>query len=149
MDLHKTYETLDQDRCIEIIAAYGVGPRDIRLLQTYWVHLTIVNKDGGYPPLLPFKGYRGVIRGESLPPMIFNVLVESAISHWVMVVAAMEAGTEGLGDLVKDLAAYFYVDDGLIVLTQLERTKRDFDVLTDLFKWVGLWTNTRKTLRME
>ena len=36
LDLQKAYDTMDWDRCLEIIAAYGVGPRALRLLQTYW-----------------------------------------------------------------------------------------------------------------
>ena len=39
--LQKNYDTLYKDRCIEILAAYGVEPRVIRLLQTYWVRITI------------------------------------------------------------------------------------------------------------
>ena len=36
LDLQKADADLDQDRCREIIAAYGVGPRVVWLLQTWW-----------------------------------------------------------------------------------------------------------------
>ena len=36
LDIHKAYEALDIKRCLDILAAYGVGPRAIRLLQWYW-----------------------------------------------------------------------------------------------------------------
>ena len=49
-----------------------------------------------------------------MPPNIFNVVVESVIHHWLMVVAEIEKGTEGLGISIWDLATYFYANDGLI-----------------------------------
>ena len=36
LDLQKAYVTMDWDRFLEIIAAYGVGPKALQLLQTYW-----------------------------------------------------------------------------------------------------------------
>ena len=36
LDLQKAYVTMDWDRFLESVAAYGVGPRAIQLLQTYW-----------------------------------------------------------------------------------------------------------------
>ena len=33
--LHKVFATLDRDRCLDIIAVYGVGPRALCLLWTY------------------------------------------------------------------------------------------------------------------
>ena len=35
LDLQKAYAALDQDSCLEIIEAYGVGPRALWLLWTY------------------------------------------------------------------------------------------------------------------
>ena len=34
-NLQKAYNSLDRDRCLEILGAYGVGPSSIGLLQTY------------------------------------------------------------------------------------------------------------------
>ena len=42
-------------------------------------------KDGGYFGR-PFKGYRDVMQGKTLPPTIFNVIVDAVIRHWVTVV---------------------------------------------------------------
>ena len=36
LDLEKAYDALDQERFPELIAAYRVGPRMLRLLHTYW-----------------------------------------------------------------------------------------------------------------
>ena len=35
LDLPKAYDALDRDQCIDILAGYEVGPRTIRILQTY------------------------------------------------------------------------------------------------------------------
>ena len=56
---------------------------------------------------------------------------------------------EGIGVSIQDLAAYFYANDGLFVLTQLEMLQREFEILKDLSDWVSLLKNTRKTVIME
>ena len=62
--------------------------------------------------------------------MVFNVLVDTVIGHWVTVVALTEAGAEGLGVSIHYLAAYFYTDDRLFVSTRSERLQREFGILT-------------------
>ena len=76
--------------------------------------------------------------------MIFNVVVYSVILHWVTVVAAIKVDAELLDVLVKDFAEYFYAGDGIIVYSQLDRLKKAFGVLTNLFGRFGLWVNKRK-----
>ena len=43
-----------------------------------------------------------------------NVVVDAVICHRVTVVTPIEAVTGGLGLTIIDLAAYFYVEDGLV-----------------------------------
>ena len=50
---------------LELLAAYGVGPRTLRLLQTYWDVLTMVAKSDGYFGHA-LKGYQGVTQGNPL-----------------------------------------------------------------------------------
>ena len=94
----------------------------------------------------PFKGYRRVTQVHPLPPTLFNVVVDAIIRHWVTVVAATEADTEGIGLSIQDLAVYFYANDGIVASIQHDKLQLEFDVLTGLFKRVGLRTNTRKTV---
>ena len=54
LEIHNAYDDLDWDRCLEILVVYGVCPRKIRLLWTYWYRLTVVDRAGGYFGL-PFK----------------------------------------------------------------------------------------------
>ena len=44
LDLRKAYDTLDCERELEIITAYRVGLRTVRILWTYWYRLTMVAK---------------------------------------------------------------------------------------------------------
>ena len=57
LDYQKAYAALDWDRCMEIFALYGVGPRTLRILWTYW----------------------GCLTGRPLFPMIFKVVVDTVI----------------------------------------------------------------------
>ena len=65
----------------------------------------MVAKTGGYfnPP---FNGYRGVTQGDPLSPMIFNVVVGAVTRNWVKVVAQTEAGSEGLEEMIQELADF-------------------------------------------
>ena len=81
-----------------------------------------------------------------MSPTIFNVVIDSVIRYWVAVVAPTKDGTEGLGLLIQDLVVYFYVNNGIIALTQLESLQRAFDVLASPFERVRLCTNARKMI---
>ena len=48
LELHKSYDDLKCYTCLDIIAGYGVGPRTIQLLWTYWDQLTMMSRAGGY-----------------------------------------------------------------------------------------------------
>ena len=63
--------------------------------------------------------------------------------------AEIEEGTERLGILIWDLAAYFYADNGLIASTQTERLQREFSILTCLFDRVDIRTHTWKAASMD
>ena len=104
MDIQKAYDALDQESVIDLLTAYGVGPRTVRPLQMYCSCLTMVAKVSRYSGR-PFKGYQGVTQGDPLPPMIFNGVLDAVIRHWVTLVTPTEEGTGGLGLNIIDLAA--------------------------------------------
>ena len=47
LDLRKAYDALDRDHCLGILAGYGVGPRTLRILRTYWAWIHMEAKVGG------------------------------------------------------------------------------------------------------
>ena len=44
LDIKKAHENLDRDWCLNILTGYGVVPRAIRILQTYWGWITMIEK---------------------------------------------------------------------------------------------------------
>ena len=76
--------------------------------------------------------------------MLFNMVVDSIIQHWVTVVAEKKSGTEVLGLLIQDLTEHFYANNSLVVSTQPNMLQQAFGVLVGLFYRVGLRPNTRK-----
>ena len=47
LDLQKAYDALDRDRCLDVLAGCGVGPRTPWLLWTYWIWLWVIAKADG------------------------------------------------------------------------------------------------------
>ena len=147
LDLHKAYDALDRDRCLNILVAYGVELLALRLL-------TMVSWAKGYFGT-PFKGYRGVTQGDPLSPTIYNLVVYAVLRHWVAMVERAEEAVElGADDMevfrrdVQQLAACFYADDGLFASTQAACLQRDFDALEELLNPMRIHTNVAKTAIM-
>ena len=44
--LRKAYDALDREICLDILAGYGLGPRTIRILRTYWSRVHMASKVG-------------------------------------------------------------------------------------------------------
>ena len=59
--------------------------------------------DGGHFEMV-VKGHRGANQGAPIYPMIFYVVVDAVIRHWISVVADKEAVLEGFGRAVQHLA---------------------------------------------
>ena len=91
---------------MDIIVGYGVGPWTERILRYYWDHLSMVTRTGSYYSTL-FKGHRGVTKGDTISPTIFNMVVDSVICHWVTLVAGEEAGPDGFGQAFQWMAVLF------------------------------------------
>ena len=132
LDLHKVYNALDRDRYLNILTGYGVGPQTLWILSTYWTRIWMDSKYGGYSGP-PFQGYCGVTQVDPLSPMVFNMVVGAVICHKVMVAVRMDTGLEVLEDTIQELAAFSYVDYGLIESPCMESFQRAFNVLADLF----------------
>ena len=80
LDLRKAYNALDRERALELLAAYGVGLRMVRLIHTYWDRLTMEARASRYSGR-PFKECQGVTQGNSVSPKHFNVVLDAAILH--------------------------------------------------------------------
>ena len=48
LDIRKTCDSLDRERCIEVLSGYGVGLNLARLLKSYWERQRIAPKTGKF-----------------------------------------------------------------------------------------------------
>jgi hypothetical protein len=113
IDLKKAYNVLDQEQTLEILAAYGVGPKLLALQKHFWETATLVCQAGGNYGV-PFGAERGVTQGGPLSSLMFNVCVDAMVREWLHQMLGEEAARDGLGDRVAEILVAFYVDDGLI-----------------------------------
>ena len=110
LDLRKAYDTLEWERCMEILVGYRVGPRTEIILRYYWDHLSMVNRVGRYYAT-PLKGHRGVTQGDTISPTIFNMEVDAVIYHWITLVVGEEAGPDGFRRAIQWMTALFYANN--------------------------------------
>ena len=89
LNINKAYDSLDRDRCINIVAAYVVGPRYLCLLRCYWDRLIMVAWAGGYFGT-PFKGYCVATQGVPLSSTILNMGADVVHRHCFTVAASID-----------------------------------------------------------
>ena len=75
-DLRKSYGALDRVHYLDIMAGYGVGHRNIRILQTYWARIQMAEKVGVHYGT-DFHNHRRITQGDPLSPTMFNVVVDA------------------------------------------------------------------------
>ena len=83
IDLKKSFDAMDRDRCLEVLRGYGVGPRMRRLIRRFWGDAVLVCCAGGNYGT-PFKAYHGVTQGGPLSPKLFNILVDAVVRDWIV-----------------------------------------------------------------
>jgi hypothetical protein len=82
VDLKKSYDALDREQMLEILAAYEVGPRMLRLQKHFWDTAKLVCRTGvNYGK--PFNTKRGVSQGGPLSSLMSNVCVNAIVREWL------------------------------------------------------------------
>ncbi|KAL7536992.1 hypothetical protein ACHAWF_005620, partial [Thalassiosira exigua] len=75
IDIRKAFDAMDRERCLDILAGYGVGQNMLRLIRHFWKEAELVCRtEGNFGR--PFKAERGVTQGGPLSPKLFNILVD-------------------------------------------------------------------------
>ena len=149
LDLRKAYDTADRPRMLAILRGYGVGPHTLRLLENFWAQQQIVPRQSGFHgPVITAS--RGGTQGSLLFPMLFNILEDAILRHWLSLVIDDDGSVaqQGMGLTVADRLAAFYADDGLVSSTHHPWLQHATEVLVGLFRRVGLVTNVAKTKAM-
>jgi hypothetical protein len=93
---------------LNILAAYGVGPKMLALQKHFWDTAQLVCRAGGnYGE--PFRAKRGVTQGGPLSSLMFNVCVNVLFREWLHQTHGEEAARDGLGERVVEILVVFYV----------------------------------------
>ena len=83
---------------------------------------------------------------------LFNILVDAVAQEWKRLMQETldfgGAGEEEREEIIGELFAIFYVDDGYIAFRDPDFLQRALDMPVDIFRWTGLETNTAKTQAM-
>ena len=148
LDLKKAFNAMDRERCIMILEGYGVGPRMIWLIRTYWRDAIMVCRaSGNYGQ--PFKAGRGVTQGGPLLAKLFNILVDAVAREWFRQLREVGDYEEAeMDDLLSTFFAIFYVDNAYLASRDRDFLQCALDTVVGLFARVGLQTNTSKTQTM-
>jgi hypothetical protein len=148
LDLKKAYDTLHRGRALDTLQAYGVGPNILRLIRRNWKAQKLVPRQSGFhgPVVTPGSGNT---QGGIFSPVAFNIQVDNVVRHWLSLVLDDKGTvTDGLGFSVEQIMALFYADDGCLSTIDHEWLQKALEILTELFRRIGLETNTQKTVLM-
>ena len=114
VDLKKAYDAMNQERCVEILRAYGVEPKMLGLIQYFWDKAVLVCRSSGRYGL-PFKAYRGVTQGGPLLPKLFNIMVDAIVCEWLREELGDKAARDEIGATIRLFVALTYANDSHIV----------------------------------
>ena len=92
----------------------------------------------------PFRVLHGFTQGDSLSRTISNMVVDSVIRNWVMLVAGEEAVPDGLGRSFQWLTVLLYADFRLLVSLRLSLLQVALYILTSSFTG---WASTSTTIK--
>ncbi len=139
LDLRKAHDALDQARCLEILAGYGVvGPNLLRLQKQFWAEAKMVCCAGdSYGE--PFGAFRGVTQGGPLSSLMVNVCVDCVVREWLQQVLGDDATRDDVKEAMRDNCIVFFIARCPVWL------QSSFHILIKLFKRIGLLANLDKT----
>jgi hypothetical protein len=144
VDLKKAYDVLDWEQTLNILAAYGVRPKMLRLQKHFWDTAKLLCHAGGnYGET--FNAERGVTQGGPLSSLMFNVCVDAIVREWLCRTLDKDIARDGIGNLVAKILVAFYVNDGLIASCDPFWLQESFNIIIRLFEWIGLFMNASKT----
>ena len=142
--VRKTYGSLDQGRCMEILREYVLGPQLQQLLQRYWDGQRVVTKSGKCYGR-PFSMGIGVTQGDPVSPTLFNIIVDAVFQATLQEICGPQEYQQGFGWSTREHNILFYVDDGRISGQELIWVQASLTKMVRIFERIGLQTNLNNT----
>ena len=143
IDLRKAFDRVEQDALFCALEEQGLEPGYRYILQqVYKDQIGILNENISFPIS------RGVRQGDVLSPMLFNAVLEKALSMW-------KSQLRGCGFYLQDsfqedpLTNVRFADDLLLFGKSLDEAVHMIELLASIFKGFGLELNTKKTKMMS
>ena len=111
IDVRKAYDSVDRERCMEILRGYGLRSKLQMLLQWYWDAHKVVPKYGKFFGR-PFHMDRGVKQGDLVSLTIFNIVVVAVVRTVLLEVCGPQEKHHGFGWSSGENSICFYAGDG-------------------------------------
>lgn len=141
------YDTVDRDKLLMVLNMHGVGDNILKLLKSY-LQSTQIMLMRNKVRRQPFHPCLGIIQGDPLSPLLFNILVDVALRMVDKDRTQLEVLEAADITMVPNFFRAFYADDGVIGDLDMDKFQRRTDHLLFILKNFGLTFNNTKTQGM-
>ena len=107
LDLKKAFDTLNRERLLEVMAAYGVGPRLLQLIRAFWAAQKLALRQAGYYGRIIIPG-SGITQGGLDSGTFFNILADAVFRAWAA--ETLEHPVHG-NRPIGEILSLLYADD--------------------------------------
>ena len=118
IDLKKAYDSIYQNRTLELLSKYGVGTSTLLLISNFWKQQQIALRMGSSYGEKIHPG-RGVTQGDILSPTIFNIVIDAVCRE----VESMGKASEEK-EVWDNFLCVYYADDGYLGSTDRHTVQR-------------------------
>lgn len=140
LEIQTEYDSVPRSNLIRIMALHGFPKRILHILRSYWRNLEIMLLVNGKISS-SFRTQRGIIQGDHLSPMLFNILVDFLVQNLMMTFLDIDRTLNIYEENILD----FYEDDGMIEGTEKRNLEDRLDKINDILNNLGLFINHNKT----
>jgi len=138
IDLSQAFDSPDHGKLWTVLLGYGVSTKFVRVFSYLYelAHAQIITSDGATDPI---KIMRGVLKGESASPTLFNLYVEGLVER------LHKESLTGLRLHVRILHILLYADDMVLLGSSQENLQAKINCAAKFFAERGLKLNLDKT----